>query len=350
MRPLRPALAALLLTLLAGCTAPTRPEPPPPVVKPAPQPKPVKIRVGLALGGGAAKGFAHIGVIKMLEANGFKPEVVSGTSAGSVVGALYASGMTVFEMQEQAVALDEARIRDVTLFNGGLVRGQKLQDYVNDMVKARPFEKLRLPFAAVSTRLETGERTVFVRGNVGQAVRASCSIPGVFEPVKIGDFYYVDGGVVSPVPVDAARQLGADFVIAVDISTRVTGKTPESLLGVVNQSISIMGQKLGEQEISRADVVIRPRVNDIGPADFEQRGRAILEGEKAALAAIPQIRAKLAQLRSAKEKAAADRVARVRAAEAAKQPKCEEPGLIGGLFGKEPECKPRTQPADKTSR
>lgn len=350
MRPLRPALAAFLLTLLAACTAPTRPEPPPPVVKPAPQPKPVKIRVGLALGGGAAKGFAHIGVIKMLEANGFKPEVVSGTSAGSVVGALYASGMTVFEMQEQAVALDEARIRDVTLFNGGLVRGQKLQDYVNDMVKARPFEKLRLPFAAVSTRLETGERTVFVRGNVGQAVRASCSIPGVFEPVKIGDFYYVDGGVVSPVPVDAARQLGADFVIAVDISTRVTGKTPESLLGVVNQSISIMGQKLGEQEISRADVVIRPRVNDIGPADFEQRGRAILEGEKAALAAIPQIRAKLAQLRSVKEKAAADRVARARAAEAAKQPKCEEPGLIGGLFGKEPECKPREQSAKPASR
>ena len=352
MRPFRPALAALLLTLLAACGAPTRPDPPQPVVKPAPQPapKPVKIRIGLALGGGAAKGFAHIGVIKMLEANGFKPEVVSGTSAGSVVGALYASGMTVFEMQEHAVALDEARIRDVTLFNGGLVRGQKLQDYVNEMVKARPFEKLRMPFAAVSTRLETGERTVFVHGNVGQAVRASCSIPGVFEPVKIGDYYYVDGGVVSPVPVDAARQLGADFVIAVDISTKAGGKTPESLLGVVNQSIAIMGQRLGEQEMARASVIIRPQVNDIGPADFEQRSRAILEGEKAALAAMPQIRAKLAQLRAAKEKAEADRVARARAAEAAKQPKCEEPGLIGGLFGKAPECKPREQAEKPTSR
>lgn len=345
MRPFRPALVALLSTLLAACGAPTRPDPPKPAAAPTPQaqaqpPKPVKIKIGLALGGGAAKGFAHIGVIKMLEANGFRPDVVSGTSAGSVVGALYASGMTVFEMQEHAVALDEARIRDVTLFNGGLVRGQKLQDYVNEMVKARPFERLRMPFAAVATRLETGERTVFVRGNVGQAVRASCSIPGVFEPVKIGDYFYVDGGVVSPVPVDAARGLGADVVIAVDISTKAGGRTPESLLGVVNQSISIMGQKLGEQEMTRADVIIRPKVDDIGPADFEQRSRAILEGEKAALAAMPQIRARIAQIRQARVRAEEERIARQRAAERAKQPKCEEPGRLEGLFGRKPRCPP----------
>jgi NTE family protein len=338
MTSLRFVFLAFAFTLIAGCGGPpTRSDPPAPVAKPAPPAPPVKIRIGLALGGGAAKGFAHIGVIKMLEANGFKPEVVSGTSAGSVVGALYASGMDVFQMQTHAVSLDEARIRDVALFNGGLVRGQKLQDYVNEMVGNRPFEKMKKPFAAVSTRLETGERTVFNRGNVGQAVRASCSIPGVFEPVKIGDSYYIDGGVVSPVPVDAARQLGADFVIAVDISTKTTGKTPESMLGVVNQSITIMGQKLGAQELARADVVIRPQVNDVGPADFERRNAVILEGEKAALAALPQIRAKLAQLRQARA-----------AAQAAKRnpppplpEKCEEPGLIGGLLGKEPKCKPR---------
>ena len=338
MTSLRFFLLAFAFTLVAGCGGqPARPGPPAPVAKPAPPAPPVKIRIGLALGGGAAKGFAHIGVIKMLEANGFKPEVVSGTSAGSVVGALYASGMDVFQMQQHAVSLDEARIRDVALFNGGLVRGQKLQDYVNEMVGNRPFEKMKKPFAAVSTRLETGERTVFNRGNVGQAVRASCSIPGVFEPVKIGESYYIDGGVVSPVPVDAARQLGADFVIAVDISTKTTGKTPESMLGVVNQSITIMGQKLGAQELARADVVIRPQVHDVGPADFERRNAVILEGEKSALAALPQIRAKLAQLRQARA-----------AAQAAKRnpppplpEKCEEPGLIGGLLGKEPKCKPR---------
>ena len=331
-------LSPLCLALLLGaCSGNERPSPPPAVVAPPAATTPVpKVRVGIALGGGAAKGFAHIGVIKMLEANGIQPVVVSGTSAGSVVGALYASGMDAFQMQQHAVALDEASIRDVTLFNGGLVRGQKLQDYVNRMVGNRAFDKMKKPFAAVSTQLETGQRTVFVNGNIGQAVRASCSIPGVFEPVKIGRFYYVDGGVVSPVPVDAARQLGADFVIAVDISTRITGKTPENLLGVVNQSITIMGQKLGQQEIARADVVIRPKVNDIGPADFEQRARAILEGEKAALAAMPQIRAKLAQM----QKARASAQAAQRAAAAPPPVKCEAPGFFGGLMGKEPECAP----------
>jgi NTE family protein len=240
-------------------------------------------------------------------------------------------------MQQHAVALDEASIRDVTLFNGGLVRGQKLQDYVNGMVGNRAFDKMKKPFAVVSTQLETGERTVFVRGNVGQAVRASCSIPGVFEPVKIGNFRYIDGGVVSPVPVDAARQLGADFVIAVDISTRITGKTPENLLGVVNQSITIMGQKLGEQELSRADVVIRPKVNDIGPADFEHRARAIVEGEKAALAALPQIRIKLEQMRQAR---AAAQAAQRNPAPALPET-CEAPGFIGGLLGKAAECGPK---------
>lgn len=338
MIALRCLLLAFTLTLIAGCGGQTvKPAPPAPVVKPKPPAAPVKIRIGLALGGGAAKGFAHIGVIKMLEANGFQPEVVSGTSAGSIVGAFYASGMDAFQMQQHAVALDEASIRDVSLFAGGMVKGQKLQDYVNRMVGNRPFEKMKKPFAAVATQLETGERMVFVRGNIGQAVRASCSIPGVFEPVKIGSFYYVDGGVVSPVPVDAARQLGADLVIAVDISTKTTGKTPGNLLGVVNQSITIMGQKLGQLELARADIVIRPEVNDIGPVDFERRNGAILEGEKAALAALPQIRAKLAQLRQAR---AAAQAAQRNPAPALPE-KCEEPGLIGGLLGKEADCRPK---------
>ncbi|TXI32167.1 MAG: patatin-like phospholipase family protein [Ottowia sp.] len=256
------------------------------------------LRIGVALGCGAAKGFAHIGVIKMLEANGFKPEVVAGTSAGSVVGALYASGLDPFQLQEKAVALDEASIRDVRLFSGGLVQGLALQDYVNEQVGKRPLERMKKPFAAVATRLETGERTVFVRGNTGQAVRASSSVPGVFEPVAIGGYRYVDGGVVSPVPVDAARQLGADLVIAVDISSKAGGKRPDGMLGIVNQSIAIMGQRLGEQELARAEVVIRPNVLDYGSADFSRRNQAILEGEKAALAALPQIRTALAQLQA----------------------------------------------------
>lgn len=285
-RLLLPLLAALVL---GACTHAARPAPPP--VASAPPPK---LKIGLALGGGAAKGFAHIGVIKMLEASGIHPDVVAGTSAGSVVGALYASGMDAFQIQQVAFGLDEAKIRDVRLFSGGLVQGKALEDYVNQQVDRQPMERLKLPFAAVATELETGRRTVFVRGNTGEAVRASCSVPGVFEPVAIGGRHYVDGGVVSPIPVDAARQLGADFVIAVDISARPDGGNPQGMLNIVGQSITIMGRQLARQEIARADVVIRPDLSGIGPADFEQKNLAILAGEKAALAAIPEIRARLA--------------------------------------------------------
>ncbi len=287
-RLLLPAMAALLLGGCWSAKPDKTPAPAPPIV-------PAKVRIGLALGGGAAKGFAHIGVIKMLEASGIHPDVVSGTSAGSVVGALYASGMDAFQLQETAFSLDQTSVRDVSLFSGGLVKGQKLQDYVNQLVGNRPLEKLDRPLAVVSTELETGERAVFVRGNTGQAVRASSSIPGVFEPVAIGGKHYVDGGVVSPVPVDAARQLGADIVIAVDISTRPDGSNPDGMLNIVGQSIGIMGRKLAEQETARADVVIRPKVGMIGPTDFDQKNVAILEGERAALAAIPAIRAKIAE-------------------------------------------------------
>lgn len=324
-RALRGFGLGLATVLLAACGgAPVKATPPVARAEPAPAtvPAPRPVRVGLALGGGAAKGFAHIGVIKMLEANGIRVDVVSGTSAGSVVGALYASGMDAFEMQTKAFELDEASIRDVSLFSGGVVKGEKLQGYVNELVGGRPLQSMKRPLAVVATRLEDGERTVFRRGNTGQAVRASSSIPGVFEPVRIGGSTYVDGGVVSPVPVDAARELGADYVIAVDISSKAGGTAPGSLLGNVNRSITIMGQKLGALELARADAVIRPAVLDIGPTDFESKNRAILEGERAALAALPQIRAKLAQLQQARTTAAQAK-ARTAAAEAAARARAE---------------------------
>ena len=295
LRRLLPLLATLLLSACFHASKPT----PPPAVAP-----PVKLKIGLALGGGAAKGFAHIGVIKMLEASGIHPDVVAGTSAGSVVGALYASGMDAFALQQTAFGLDEAKIRDVRLFSGGLVQGQALQDYVNQLVHKQPIEKLKMPFAAVATQLETGTRTVFVRGNTGRGVRASSSVPGVFEPVEIHGKHYVDGGVVSPIPVDAARQLGADFVIAVDISSSPDGSNPQGMVNILGQSITIMGRQLAAQESARADVVIRPAISGIGSTDFGQKNQAILEGEKATLAAIPAIRAKLAAMVAARQAAA----------------------------------------------
>ena len=297
------------------------------------------LTIGLALGGGAAKGFAHIGVIKMLEANGLTPAVVAGTSAGSVVGALYASGMDAFALQEKAVGLDETSIRDLQFSSGGLVKGQKLEDYVNEQVQRRPLEKLAKPFVAVATRLEDGERTVFARGNTGQAVRASSSVPGVFQPVSIGKYHFVDGGIVSPVPVDAARQLGADLVIAVDISNKPRGQSPADMLGTLGQSIAIMGQKLGQAELARADIIIRPKVLDIGPADFTQRANAIVEGEKAALAVMPQIRARIAQLQA--ERAQALQLAQNKAVQDKQQACLENRSRlqkIGGMVGLSDPC------------
>lgn len=299
----RRCLLLFVALTLTGCFGFGR-ERPTPVPEPVTPGAPAKLKIGLALGGGAAKGFAHIGVIKMLEASGIHADVVAGTSAGSVVGALYASGMNPFQLQQVAFDMDESKIRDVRLFSGGLVQGQALQDYVNKLVSKQPIQQFRTPFAAVATELKTGERTIFVHGNTGQAVRASSSVPGVFEPTRIGERHYVDGGVVSPVPVDAARKLGADFVIAVDISTAPDGRNPQGLVKIVGQTLAIMGRQLGQQEMARADVVIRPNIDGIGSTDFSQKNQAILEGEKAALAAMPAIRTKLAAMTEARQAAA----------------------------------------------
>lgn len=331
-------LAVLALASLAACGS-TPPSPSVAAPEATPTTAPAPIKIGIALGGGAAKGFAHIGVIKMLEANGFAPAVVAGTSAGSVVGALYASGLNAFELQEKAIAMDEADIRDLQWSSGGLVLGQKLEDYVNEQVHRKPLEQLAKPFVAVATRLEDGDRTLFSRGNTGQAVRASSSVPGVFQPVAIGKFHFVDGGIVSPVPVDAARQLGADVVIAVDISNKARGKSPGDLLGTLSQSIAIMGQKLGQAELARADVTIRPKVLDIGSVDFSQRANAIVEGEKAALAAMPKIRERIAHLQA--ERATALRLTQQKAAEADRQSCLENRSRlkkIGSMVGLDDSC------------
>src|SRR6476469_6351880 len=223
----RSMLSALAATLVAGCgSSPTRPAPPlagAPGQAPSPSAPPLrKVRIALALGGGAARGFAHIGVIKALEAQGIYPEIVVGTSAGSVVGALYAAGNDGFTLQKTAMEMDEASISDwaLPLFSksSGVLKGEALQTYVNKAVKNAPMEKLKLTFGAVATDLNSGKPILFQRGNTGQAVRASSSVPSVFQPVKIGTHSYVDGGLVAPVPVRFAREMGADFVIAVNIS------------------------------------------------------------------------------------------------------------------------------------
>lgn len=254
------------------------------------------VKIGIVLGGGVVKGFVYIGVIKMLEVNGFELVVVVGISVGSVVGVLYVSGMDVFQMQSRVVVFDEVSICDVCLFFGGLVQGQKLQDYVNEQVVNCFVECLKKLFVVVVIQLEIGECVIFVCGNVGQVVCVLSSIFGVFELVKIGGCNYIDGGVVSLVLVDVVCQFGVDFVIVVDIFSKVSGKVLMDMLGIVNQFILIMGQCLGEQELVCVDIVIWLKVLDIGVVDFSQCGIVILEGEKVVMVVMLQICVKIQQL------------------------------------------------------
>ena len=263
-----------------------------PPAPPGPAQKPVK--GALVLGAGASKGFAHIGVLKILETNRIPIDMIVGTSAGSFVGCLSAYGYDAYQLQRIAIAIDKSEIADLTVPDNGFIKGEKLAEYVNRTLRNTPIEKLRIPFYAVATDIQSGQEVVFERGNAGAAVRASCSIPGVFRPVRVGDRLYVDGGVVSPVAVDAAKRLGADVVIAVDISADVGGTPPETTIETIMQSVSIMYARLAAIQLGRADVVIRPKVGHIGAADFSKRHEAIMEGEKAAVEALPRIQAALA--------------------------------------------------------
>ncbi|NML26754.1 patatin-like phospholipase family protein [Zoogloea dura] len=264
------------------------------------RPEPVAARVGrkpriaLALGGGAARGFAHIGVIKALETNGILPDIVVGTSAGSVVGALYAAGHGPFDLQKLAIQLDESSVTDWSLFDRGVIKGEALERFINTHVGNKPLEGLKRRFAAVATDLQSGEPIIFQRGNTGTAVRASSSIPGVFPPVAINGREYVDGGLVAPIPVREARSMGADLVIAVDISGRPSGKKNQGSVDVLLDTISIMGGALGKVELADADVVIRPELRGLPATNFQQRHEAILEGEKVGFAAVARVREAIA--------------------------------------------------------
>jgi NTE family protein len=287
----------ILMLAATSCTVKEIQLPPvvqvPPVVQPSPKPA----KVALVLGAGSSKGFAHIGVLKILESNKIPIHMIIGTSVGSVVGSLYAYGYDAFQLQKMSFSIEKGDIVDLTIPDNGFIKGEKLEEFVNKTLKYTPIEKLKIPFYAVATDIQNGQEVVFGKGNTGTAVRASCSIPGVFRPVKISDRMYVDGGVVSPVAVDAAKRFGADIVIAVDISTEVEHTFPGNTVETILQSLNIMYSKLASVQLSQADVVIKPKVGHIGSADFSKRHEAILEGERAALEALPHIMRIVTQLR-----------------------------------------------------
>jgi NTE family protein len=232
-------------------------------------------------------------VIAALEEAGINVDYVVGTSAGSLVGAIYASGKNAVQLQEIAMRMEEAEITDWTLpfFSRGILRGEALSNYINRQVNNKLIESLVVPLGIVATDLKSGQGVLFQRGDTGQAVRASSSVPSVFNPVKIGDREYVDGGLVAPVPVRYAKQMGAELIIAVDISSAPEGNAADGTVAVLLQTFAIMGKSINEYALQGADLVVRPELVGVKGGDFSAKRRAIDAGKLAMQRAIPALKA-----------------------------------------------------------
>ena len=271
-----------------------------------------KRKIGLALGSGAARGLAQIGVLEVLEKEGIPIDMIAGTSVGAVIGALYVQGISIGRMKSLSVELSYKRLMplvDLTLPKTGLIGGKKIREWLKLVFGSDiKFGDLVIPFACVATDIMTGEEVVISQGSVVDGVRASISVPGLFVIAKLGGRYLVDGGLVNPVPVSVLKRMGADFVIAVNVipdinahdGTRWIGggerlKEPKepNIISVIMQSIYIGTHSLAKASLEGADVVIQPQVAHIGPTDFRQAQDCIEHGELAALDSIPEIKRKL---------------------------------------------------------
>ena len=247
--------------------------------------------IALVLGSGGARGYAHIGAIEILEKNNIHPDFIVGTSAGSIVGSLYASGKNSSELREIALNLKANDVRDVTLDKKGFFEGKKVEDFINKEVNNTPLQSLKIPMYVIATELKEGKKVVFNYCNTGQAVRASVAIPSMFIPTKIGDDEYVDGGLVSPVPVDVAKKLGADIVIAVDILAQPVHTETSNIWGLFNQNINIMQKHLAQEELKGADIVIQPDLREkVHIFDVSGREITMLAGQNATQKILPELR------------------------------------------------------------
>lgn len=251
--------------------------------------------IGLALGGGFARGFAHLGVLKLLEDNHIPIACIAGTSAGSIVGAAYASGTPIAEIIASCRTI---RFRDVCRWRVsrlGLASNERLGEMIERICGVRTFEELRIPLATVATDLATGEAVVFTHGRLTDAVRASCAFPGLFEPLELGTRCLADGGLVAPVPTEATRQLGARFVLGVSVSIQDDSRCPPSnIFQVVSRAVAAAQKHQLEVWEHAADLVLRPAVQSLAWDDFERADEAIDAGINSARQALPRIRKYLA--------------------------------------------------------
>ncbi|HSM91771.1 MAG TPA: patatin-like phospholipase family protein [Anaeromyxobacteraceae bacterium] len=292
----RRLLFVALLSAAACRTVPVAAPPPPPPPPPRPlvaahAPVP---RVALVLGGGAARGFAHVGVLRALEQEKIPIDLVVGTSVGSLIGALYAADRNSFELEWTAFQLEKEDLFDYGVMNVvtgmSFAAGDRLERWLTEKVRVKNIEDMKVPFAAVATDLNWGSKVVIDRGPVARAVRASSAIPGVFPPVQHMGKILVDGGVSDNIPISVARQKGADLVVAVDISEDLGNTNIKNVVDVVLQATNIMFALNVEHSKRGADVLVTPKIGDVGMLDFTQKKRCMQAGIDAGRAAIPTIR------------------------------------------------------------
>lgn len=256
-------------------------------------------RVGLALGGGIARGLAHIGVLQVLEENKVPVDIVAGTSSGSLVGAMYAAGLSVERMVQEARKLVWSNLVKLRLRRDGLLDSDGLNRLFHALVGDLDFSRLRLPFAAVAVDVTTGEEVSIREGKVAAAVRASCAVPGVFLPVRMNGRVLVDGAVRNSVPVSVVRAMGADLVVAVELGRQTKPQAPpRNILDIIMYSIAIMSQDQIDKALARADIAIRPILDNLGPVDLHRADEFIEAGRLAAREAIPELLARLSPVRS----------------------------------------------------
>jgi NTE family protein len=264
---------------------------------PSSPPTPTKPTIALVLGGGGARGFAHIGVIRELEAEKIPVQILVGVSVGSLIGALYADSGDSFTLEWNAFQIEKKEIFDFTLLNlrEGLARGDAIKYYVDRHVRVKNIEQLKIPLAIVATDLRSGSPVVFRSGSIRDAIRASISIPGVFTPVVTGNQVLVDGGVLGNLAPQAARDMGATFVIGVSLSKgrpTISGSNP-SAMDVVMDSIELMGAELVRLNSDKMDILIEPDVGKMDIMDFSKKKEMIEAGRLAAKTAMPEIKRRL---------------------------------------------------------
>jgi len=269
---------------------PRRPRPP---VTPRPRPA-IPVRVAVVLGGGAVRGFAHIGVLRVLEENGIPVDLIVGTSVGSLIGAAYAARPDAARLERDSLRLDRGDFLDYTLsgLGWGPLEGTKIERLVEWLTGGGPIESFPIPFAAVATDLRTGERVILDRGPAGRAVRASSAMPGLIHPCRVDGRLLADGALVENLPVSVARAMGAEAVLAVSVSPDLKETPLRGALDVLHQALAILGRELTTRQ-PEADVTIVPAVGHIATLDFRQKRQAVAAGRVAALAALPHIRAAL---------------------------------------------------------